>query len=86
MLVHLPAQDPKRLLFGRRLHDVRLARGVDIAWLSERAGVSKTTLGLVEQGRSSLSSAELHRVTNALGLPLTFLVTEGGDLTRLRRF
>jgi transcriptional regulator with XRE-family HTH domain len=85
MLLNFPVADITLQPFGRRLQATRRARGVELEWLADRAAVSRLTLALAEQGRARLSSAELHRIVNALGLSLQFLQTDA-DPARLRPF
>ena len=56
---------------------------MDVAWLADKTGVAKVTLGLAEQGRCRLTSAELFAVTNGLRLPIDFLMTDR-DLKALK--
>ncbi len=84
MLISLPPVDPELVTLGRRLHDVREARGLSQDDLAVAASIAKTQIAMAEQGRLRLSSCELHAVVNSLRLPLELLFVSS-DLRALRR-
>jgi transcriptional regulator with XRE-family HTH domain len=84
VLISLPPVDPDLVTLGRRLHDVREARGLSLEDLAAAADIAKTQIAMAEQGRLRLSSSQLHAVVNALRLPLQLLFARS-DLKALRR-
>jgi len=50
------------------LREVRLARGLTLAQVAGRAGMTMAHLSRVERGEKQLSVGALHRVAGALGL------------------
>jgi transcriptional regulator with XRE-family HTH domain len=84
VLISLPPVDPELLTLGRRLHDVREARGLSLEDLAVAAAIAKTQIAMAEQGRLRLTSSQLHAVVNALRLPLQLLFARS-DLKALRR-
>jgi transcriptional regulator with XRE-family HTH domain len=64
----LPSQ--KRLLqtFGEQIRYARLRRDLTTVQIAERAGISRTTLGKVENGDEGVALGQYFRVLAALGL------------------
>jgi len=85
MIIPLPAVDGAQAQLGRRLRRVREARGFTADRLAAECGLSLARLGLAEQGRTRLTSAELHALISALHISLGLLQAEGADVSRLRR-
>lgn len=59
---------------GKRLRYIRDQKGLTLDQLAEKAGISKSFLWAVEQGRSGISGEKLLQVANALGASLEFLL------------
>ena len=85
MIIELPSIDPMQAALGAQLKRLRQARGLTLHELAEDIEVSPARLGLGEQGRIRLTSAELHAVTSALHIPLRLLWEPTADLSALRR-
>lgn len=60
--------------FAQELTERRNFQGLTLEDLAERAGVHRTTLGLIERGRRGISIAVADRVARALGFHLSDLV------------
>jgi transcriptional regulator with XRE-family HTH domain len=84
VIVTLPEVDLAQVALGRRLRRVREARGFCRRRLAEAAELSPVRLGLAEQGRVRLTSAELHAVIGALHISLGLLYSDA-DVTGLRQ-
>lgn len=65
--------------FGKRLKGIRTELGFSQLQLALRAGVSKAYLSDLERGKRNPSLSTLHRIEEALGLPLSLLLS---DLSR----
>lgn len=63
-----------RAVVGRRLRDLRRARGDRLADTAERAGMSPQYLSELERGRKDPSSEMLAAAAGALGVPLREIV------------
>jgi transcriptional regulator with XRE-family HTH domain len=85
VIIELPSIDPVQAALGAQLKRLRRARGLTLHELAEEIEISPARLGLGEQGRIRLTSAELHGVTAALHIPMRLLWEPTADLTRLRR-
>ena len=57
-------------LFGHLLHDARVAKGLTIAAVAERAGVSRGLVHRIEQGDMGCSLGAVFEVASILGVPL----------------
>ena len=85
MIISLPPVVTEQCAVGRRVRDVRQARGVSIEQLATEARLPSLRLRLAEQGRARLSSAELHGVIMSLHISLDLLFEPDIDISRLRR-
>lgn len=63
-----------RRLLGGRVQRVRRARGLSVATLAGAAGVSVRFLSRFEEGHAAISIDTLHRVAEALGVPVSLLL------------
>jgi transcriptional regulator with XRE-family HTH domain len=72
---------------GVNLHILRQERGLTLAELSERSGVSKAMLNQIESGKSSPTIALGWKIANGLGVPFGALLGEPmpGDFVIHRR-
>lgn len=65
-----------------RLRDVRLAKGMSLARLAEKAGVSKLTIVNLEAGRTTPRVETLQRLADALGVSPEELTPSGSTGSR----
>ena len=79
-----PAEDPERiaireaLAFGKAVYDVRNVRGLTIAELAERAGISEDEIECIEEGGTEPTVALLRRLAAAFNADVR--LTAGHDL------
>lgn len=66
-------------ILGKRIQDLRTARGLTLADLADRSSVSVSMLSAVERGQKSATVTVLDRIARGLGLTLPALVTLGTD-------
>jgi transcriptional regulator with XRE-family HTH domain len=59
---------------GHAIRQVREDRSLSQERLAELAGLHRTYISSVEQGRRNLSIENIHRIANALGVSMTELV------------
>lgn len=64
-------KDGKNMDVGRRLREVRLARGFSIRSLAEQSKLNVNTLSLIENGHTSPSVSTLQVVAQTLQVPIT---------------
>ncbi|WP_040787138.1 helix-turn-helix domain-containing protein [Massilia niastensis] len=60
-------------LIARRVRDIRDARGLSLAALAERSGVSRSNISLIERGESSATATVLDKLSAALGVTVASL-------------
>lgn len=60
-------------LISRRVQGLRAARGLSLAALAERSGVSRSNISLIERGESSATATVLDKLAGALGVTLASL-------------
>ena len=79
--------DPLSHSLARTVSDTRRARGLTVAALASRSGVSRAMIAKVEQGTSQPTASLLGRLSAALGLTLSELVAraEGSEERLVRR-
>jgi len=61
---------PRKPSLGRYLHDARIARGLSVANLAERVGVSHVSIYFWEGGRVRPRAANLSAICKVLKLPI----------------
>jgi len=66
-------------LIAQRLRELRDARGLTLALLAERSGVSKSTISLIERGESSATATVLDKLSAALGVTVASLFEKPAD-------
>jgi transcriptional regulator with XRE-family HTH domain len=57
--------DPKKL-FGQKVRELRLARGLSQEALADEAGVHRTFMGSVERGERNISLENIVKIARAL--------------------
>lgn len=67
---------------GRRLRELREARGLSLSALARRAGIGKATLSGLEVGTRNPTLETLYAVTAQLGVPLAAVLAAPPDRTR----
>ena len=61
---------------GGRLRELRLGIGVSMRALARMSGLSANALSMIERGRTSPSVSTLHKLANAMGIPITAFFRE----------
>ncbi|MDT9591824.1 helix-turn-helix domain-containing protein [Nocardioides zeae] len=73
--------DPTAAEVGRRVQELRAARGLSLSALARTAGIGKASLSELEQGRRNPTLATLYALAGPLGVPLVALVGEAPGTT-----
>lgn len=63
---------------ARQARELRAARGLTLAALAERSGVSRSMISLIERGESSPTAVLLERLATGLNVPLASLFEAPG--------
>jgi len=66
---------------GRRVRDLRQARGLSLSELAHRASVGKATLSALEAGTRNPTVETLYAITAQLNVPLAAVLTDPGART-----
>jgi transcriptional regulator with XRE-family HTH domain len=68
-----------RSMLGERLKAMRSAKGLTLQEVADATGLSRTFVGLVEQGKSEIAVARLLRVADFYGVTIHDLISTGAD-------
>jgi transcriptional regulator with XRE-family HTH domain len=66
-------------MLGDRLKAMRTAKGLTLQEVADATGLSRTFVGLVEQGKSEIAVARLLRVADFFGVTIHDLISSGAD-------
>ena len=75
----LPKQKRMFIKVGEQIRLARLRRRLSAQQVAERAGISRSTLSLLEKGSSSSTVSTLFRILSVLGLEADFLALAKDD-------
>jgi transcriptional regulator with XRE-family HTH domain len=84
MIVEFPKPDAELAAIGRRLRDLRTARGVALDGMAANVGISPSQMSSAERGYLRLTSAQLYAVTLHLHIPMRLLFEDSAPPPRLR--
>ncbi|RIK30842.1 MAG: XRE family transcriptional regulator [Chloroflexi bacterium] len=70
--------------FGRRVRELRQAKGLSQEKLAELANLHRTYISSVELGERNVSLKNIEAFANALGVPITELFGQGAIQARER--
>lgn len=75
----MTSHDELRGALARNVRKIRTRRGLTLAELAERSGVSRAMIVQVEGGRTNPSIGTICQLADALGTPVQGLIDVGGD-------
>ena len=79
----VPAEEsPAHVELGQRVRQQRLATGMTLAQLAERAGFGKAYLSRIENGKKVPPIGTLARIADVLGIEAASLLTRPGTTVR----
>ncbi len=70
------ATDDIYKVIGERIRKLRKAQDLSQEQLAERAGIDRSHMGFIEQGRRQPTLTTLHKLTKSLGISLEKLFQE----------
>ena len=70
----MPLESDIRVRFGRRLRELRKARGLSQEELAFRAGLHRTYVSSAERGERNVALINIERLANALGVDIRDLI------------
>lgn len=68
------AGHPVLVAFGQAIRDARAEAGVSQEELAHLAGIDRSYMSSIERGEQNVGLMSMHRVADALGVPLAELV------------
>ena len=74
-----PVAMERRRTFGRRLRELRLARGLSQEAFADIVGIHRTYVGSVERGERNVSLDNIHALADALEVGVPELFARGSD-------
>lgn len=72
----------KEFQIFERIKKIRLAKGMSLREISQKAGLSENYLSQVEKGRANPSIGTIKKITDALALPFIALLIDEGNNKR----
>jgi transcriptional regulator with XRE-family HTH domain len=64
-------------MFGERVREIRLKKGLSQERLADLAKIDRTYIGGIERGERNIGVKNVHRIADALGVPAAELFREG---------
>ena len=74
----MPLETDIRVLFGRRLRELRKERGLSQEELAFRAGLHRTYVSSAERGERNVALINIERLARALGVDMCDLIPADG--------
>ncbi len=66
--------DKRIVAFGRRVREVRKAKGISQEKLAELAGIDRSYMGNIERGEKNVTLKKVYEICDALEIEITDLV------------
>jgi transcriptional regulator with XRE-family HTH domain len=68
--------EPVKRRFGRRIRELREAKGWSQEGFAEQCGLHRTYIGGIERGERNVSLVNIERIASALGVPIADLFAD----------
>lgn len=68
-----------RVAFGKRVREIRQARGMSQEELAFESGLHRTYISSVERGERNIAIINMHKIAKALGVDLRDLIPDTAD-------
>lgn len=68
-------KDPRLVAFGERIRQIRKEKGLSQEALADLAGIDRSYMGHIERGDQNVTLTKVHQIADALGVPLTTLIS-----------
>ena len=66
--------DERMIAFGRRVREVRKAKGISLERLAEMAGIDRSYMGNIERGEKNITLKKAYEICDALEIEIQDLV------------
>lgn len=66
--------DERMVAFGKRVREVRKARGISQEKLAEMAGIDRSYMGNIERGEKNITLKKIYEICDALQIDIKILI------------
>ena len=66
--------DERMVAFGKRVREVRKAKGVSQEKLAEMAGIDRSYMGNIERGEKNITLKKIYEICDALQIDIKLLI------------
>nr|QJS05475.1 transcriptional regulator, XRE-family [Psychrobacter sp.] len=73
-VVDVMTTDERMVAFGKRVREVRKARGISQEKLAEMAGIDRSYMGNVERGEKNITLKKIYEICDALQIDIKLLI------------
>ncbi|OXL18942.1 helix-turn-helix domain-containing protein [Psychrobacter sp. DAB_AL32B] len=66
--------DERMVAFGKRVREVRKAKGISQEKLAEMAGIDRSYMGNIERGEKNITLKKIYEICDALEIDIKLLI------------
>lgn len=66
--------DDRMVAFGKRVREVRKAKGISQEKLAEMAGIDRSYMGNIERGEKNITLKKIYEICDALQIDIKLLI------------
>ena len=66
--------DERMVTFGKRVREVRKAKGISQEKLAEMAGIDRSYMGNIERGEKNITLKKIYEICDALQIDIKLLI------------
>ncbi|MDE4456189.1 helix-turn-helix domain-containing protein [Psychrobacter sp. DAB_AL62B] len=66
--------DERMVAFGKRVREVRKAKGISQEKLAEMAGIDRSYMGNIERGEKNITLKKIYEICDALQIDIKLLI------------
>ena len=72
--VNVMTTDERMVAFGKRVREVRKAKGISQEKLAEMAGIDRSYMGNIERGEKNITLKKIYEICDALQIDIKLLI------------
>nr|AFD62194.1 XRE family transcriptional regulator [Psychrobacter sp. DAB_AL62B] len=73
-VVNVMTTDERMVAFGKRVREVRKAKGISQEKLAEMAGIDRSYMGNIERGEKNITLKKIYEICDALQIDIKLLI------------
>lgn len=73
-MVSVMTTDERIVAFGKRVREVRKAKGISQEKLAEMAGIDRSYMGNIERGEKNITLKKIYEICDALQIDIKLLI------------